>query len=105
MGKTMRGHVRNPHEEERLNKGNSYLNKSLIVTHLRSGDVLNQCNFSSKKYFGFLKSEIKEEEKSINQISKIDSNFECAYFEYRNEKTGLKITHRINLSHQLRSKI
>ncbi|KAG0441015.1 hypothetical protein DMUE_1361 [Dictyocoela muelleri] len=97
MGKMMRGHVRKSREEEGLNKSNSYLNKSLIVTHLRSGDVLNKCNLSSKKYFGFLKIEIKKEEKSINQISKIDSNFECAYFEYRNIKTGLKITHRINL--------
>ncbi|KAG0440652.1 hypothetical protein DMUE_1582 [Dictyocoela muelleri] len=86
------------HEDNTLNKRIIEVNKSLIVSHLRSGDVfVNRWNLSSKMNLGYIKNEIKEEEKNANQFSKIDTNFECAFFEYKSESSGLIMTHRINL--------
>ncbi|KAG0436066.1 hypothetical protein DMUE_4404 [Dictyocoela muelleri] len=96
----------NWHDENILNKSKFNKNKSLIIHHLRSGEAfLNQYNLSSKINIGYIKNEIKEEEKNSQQFSKIDTNFECAFFEYKSETSGLRMTHRINLLSQSRNRI
>ncbi|KAG0420266.1 hypothetical protein EQH57_0221 [Dictyocoela roeselum] len=71
--------------------------KSLLINNLKFKHPLGcHLNLSSKRYHECLE-EIRQEKLSLQQSDKKDENSEYAYFEYRNESTGLKITHRITL--------
>ncbi|KAG0419576.1 hypothetical protein EQH57_0472 [Dictyocoela roeselum] len=71
--------------------------KSLLVCNSQCGHPLSGYpNLSSKRFKECIK-EIHREESHCQQITKNDERYEYAYFEYRNDKTGLRMTHWINL--------
>ncbi|KAG0440162.1 hypothetical protein DMUE_1944 [Dictyocoela muelleri] len=71
--------------------------ESVIVCNFLYGNPLGgYTNLSSKRYKSCLDG-IRKEELECNQLTRIDEKIEYESFEYKNESTGLRMIHRINL--------
>ncbi|KAG0436562.1 hypothetical protein DMUE_4165 [Dictyocoela muelleri] len=72
--------------------------KYLIVNYLLTGCPLGgRRKLSSIIEISRTKDEIKKQEISFKTITSVDEKTESAYFEYRSEKSGLRISHKLNL--------
>ncbi|KAG0441683.1 hypothetical protein DMUE_0864 [Dictyocoela muelleri] len=72
--------------------------KSILVSYLSYGHPYGKQDILSSKSLSnnFMKS-LAKEESWIKQTIHVDYNVERALFEYRNEQSGLKIIHKLNL--------
>ncbi|KAG0420206.1 Retrovirus-related Pol polyprotein from transposon, partial [Dictyocoela roeselum] len=72
--------------------------KSVLVNFYNNLHLLNsQHILSSKENLTCLKNEIKKEEMENRKIAYIDNSIDTAAFEFKNETSGLKIIHKLNL--------
>ncbi|KAG0440961.1 hypothetical protein DMUE_1390 [Dictyocoela muelleri] len=72
--------------------------KSLLISYISFGrPYWSQDILSSISKRNNVRNAIQKEENIIKKASQIDTTLETALFEYRNEISGLKIIHRLNL--------
>ncbi|KAG0441419.1 hypothetical protein DMUE_1068 [Dictyocoela muelleri] len=69
--------------------------KSLLSNYLVFGDYSNLSS-RSMKTFEHIENEIRKKQAELQRMIRNDPRFDTASFEYRNETSGLKITHKIN---------
>ncbi|KAG0436051.1 Retrovirus-related Pol polyprotein from transposon opus, partial [Dictyocoela muelleri] len=84
---------------DRSSKSIKQFSKSLFTLHLRGTDLQSGYrNLSSKSYHPKkILNDIKEEQRRLTNIFKVDEQFETATFEVTSAISGLRFTHKINL--------
>ncbi|KAG0436467.1 hypothetical protein DMUE_4211, partial [Dictyocoela muelleri] len=90
------------HDERRRFKYNQSIKnifqKSLLISYISFGHPYGSHDIlSSMSKRMNVRTAIQKEESGIKKVAQIDTTLETALFEYRNEISGLKIIHRLNL--------
>ncbi|KAG0420318.1 hypothetical protein EQH57_0201 [Dictyocoela roeselum] len=77
---------------------NHHFPKSLLISYISFGNPFGSHDIlSSRSAQQRIKDEIENEERRINKVAQVNPDLETALFEYKNELSGLKIIHKLNL--------
>ncbi|KAG0436184.1 hypothetical protein DMUE_4347, partial [Dictyocoela muelleri] len=85
--------------KKEIKKGsiNNFSNSFIVNYLIFNSPVDEYLILSSKRCDEQIENKIKSEECKSRQVIKIDERFEIVQFEYKSEKSGLKINHRLNI--------
>ncbi|KAG0440870.1 hypothetical protein DMUE_1439 [Dictyocoela muelleri] len=93
-----------PSRGENKNQLNKNYFKSIYFNYILGDNVGEDRNNLNSREKIMLLSKINEELNSLQKTKYIDERYDTATFEYRNESTGLKILHKINMLTSIKDK-